>query len=385
MSIFRASFAPPLSAMVLYLATTASALAQVSSLEHAKDLVSAQYETIFLIMHPTATLQQVTYKGMSRRDDGFSLTYTFVFDGFAGVKSTTMRFLFDDRGNFASLEKVSSTSPIGPFTASKVAMELIKKLAKEIGKPDPEGKVTAAIEAADPKLALELLLKLIQSEAPVVADEPPPEPARKARLPAAKDAELLELIAKTESMDDAERRYWYDILPSMNADQIARLKNILLNEKRKLEELERKYQEELTRLTKNREKNAGGEFGELIELIKAYPGLSQADRDRLLNVELRRMTAQERAALLKILREHANRRKQAGENSRNAGIKEFTKTDFSALLEQAPSLSAHDCATLAVEYEAADAVGREELRLAAKEEITKASRAVQSVNFRSLK
>ncbi|MBW7954826.1 hypothetical protein H3C61_03360 [Candidatus Gracilibacteria bacterium] len=60
--------------------------------------------------------------------------------------------------------------------------------------------------------------------------------------------ELIKLILATESMDDEERQYWFDIMPSMNDTQIDRLFNILETEKKKLEELELKYQEEIKSL-----------------------------------------------------------------------------------------------------------------------------------------
>jgi hypothetical protein len=46
-------------------------------------------------------------------------------------------------------------------------------------------------------------------------------------------------------MDDDEKQYWFDILPSMTDSQIDRLYNILETEKNKLEELEVKYQKEI--------------------------------------------------------------------------------------------------------------------------------------------
>lgn len=60
--------------------------------------------------------------------------------------------------------------------------------------------------------------------------------------------ELIKLILATESMDDEERQYWFDIMPSMNDSQIDRLFNILETERKKLEELELKYQEEIKSL-----------------------------------------------------------------------------------------------------------------------------------------
>ena len=60
--------------------------------------------------------------------------------------------------------------------------------------------------------------------------------------------ELVKLVLATESMDDNEKQYWFDILPSMTDEQVDRLFNILETERAKLEELERKYQEEIKSL-----------------------------------------------------------------------------------------------------------------------------------------
>lgn len=60
--------------------------------------------------------------------------------------------------------------------------------------------------------------------------------------------ELVDLILATESMDDDERQYWFDIMPSMTDEQIDRLYSILDTEKKKLEKLEEKYQNEIKNL-----------------------------------------------------------------------------------------------------------------------------------------
>ena len=60
--------------------------------------------------------------------------------------------------------------------------------------------------------------------------------------------ELVTLILDTDSMDDNERQYWFDIMPSMTDEQVDRLFNILDTEKNKLEELETKYQQEIKQL-----------------------------------------------------------------------------------------------------------------------------------------
>lgn len=64
----------------------------------------------------------------------------------------------------------------------------------------------------------------------------------------AKYPELIGLILKTESMEDDERQYWFDIMPSMTDEQIDRLFNILDTERKKLEALEEKYKNEIKQL-----------------------------------------------------------------------------------------------------------------------------------------
>ncbi len=60
--------------------------------------------------------------------------------------------------------------------------------------------------------------------------------------------ELVKLVTETGSMDDDEKQYWFDILPSMTDNQVDRLFNILDTEKKKLEALEDKYQKEIKNL-----------------------------------------------------------------------------------------------------------------------------------------
>lgn len=64
----------------------------------------------------------------------------------------------------------------------------------------------------------------------------------------AKYPELVDLVLGSESIDNNEKQYWFDILPSMTDDQIDRLFNILMTERRQLEELNLKYQEEIKTL-----------------------------------------------------------------------------------------------------------------------------------------
>ncbi len=53
--------------------------------------------------------------------------------------------------------------------------------------------------------------------------------------------ELIDLISSSESMNDDERQYWFDILPVMTAEQIENLRSILANERTKLAEIDAKY------------------------------------------------------------------------------------------------------------------------------------------------
>ncbi len=63
-----------------------------------------------------------------------------------------------------------------------------------------------------------------------------------------KYGELVELVLGSESIDNNEKQYWFDIMPSMTDEQIDRLFNILMTERRQLEELNVKYQEEIKTL-----------------------------------------------------------------------------------------------------------------------------------------
>ncbi len=55
------------------------------------------------------------------------------------------------------------------------------------------------------------------------------------------DPELVDLIMKSESMDDNERQYWFNLTKVMNTEQIEKLRDILVRERKKLAEIEAKY------------------------------------------------------------------------------------------------------------------------------------------------
>lgn len=55
--------------------------------------------------------------------------------------------------------------------------------------------------------------------------------------------DLVELIVKSESMNNSERNYWLQVLPVMTEAQVAELRDILETEKRKLAEIDKKYEQ----------------------------------------------------------------------------------------------------------------------------------------------
>lgn len=60
--------------------------------------------------------------------------------------------------------------------------------------------------------------------------------------------DLVPLILETESMNDDERQYWFQILPIMTEDQVNKLREILVNEKKQLQALDKEYEKELKRI-----------------------------------------------------------------------------------------------------------------------------------------
>lgn len=61
-------------------------------------------------------------------------------------------------------------------------------------------------------------------------------------------ANLIPLIIETESMNDEERQYWFQILPIMTDAQVTKLREILTKEKDQLQKLDKEYEKELKRI-----------------------------------------------------------------------------------------------------------------------------------------
>ena len=63
--------------------------------------------------------------------------------------------------------------------------------------------------------------------------------------------DLIELVLRSRSMDKAEEKQsWFNLLPLMNDEQIAKLRDILVREKQKLEEIEKKYEQKKVEIKK---------------------------------------------------------------------------------------------------------------------------------------
>lgn len=60
--------------------------------------------------------------------------------------------------------------------------------------------------------------------------------------------DLIPLIIQTESMNDDERQYWFHIIPIMNDEQVDKLREILVNEKKQLQAIDSEYEQELRRI-----------------------------------------------------------------------------------------------------------------------------------------
>lgn len=60
----------------------------------------------------------------------------------------------------------------------------------------------------------------------------------------AKFGVLVDLILGSESMNEEERQYWIDVLPTMNTDQVGKLQDILHNERQQLSAIDQAYKQE---------------------------------------------------------------------------------------------------------------------------------------------
>lgn len=57
--------------------------------------------------------------------------------------------------------------------------------------------------------------------------------------------EIKLLIEQTSTLNDAEKQYWLNLLPTMNEGQLNQLRGILQTEQKNLEEIDQKYDQKL--------------------------------------------------------------------------------------------------------------------------------------------
>ena len=63
--------------------------------------------------------------------------------------------------------------------------------------------------------------------------------------------DLVELILRSRSMDKPEEKQsWFNLMPMMSQEQIAKLEDILAREKKKLQEIEEKYEKKKVEIKK---------------------------------------------------------------------------------------------------------------------------------------
>lgn len=104
-----------------------------------------------------------------------------------------------------------------------------------------------------------------------------------------KKASLVTMLLQSRSIEKAEEKQsWFNLLPLMNDEQIAKLEDILVREKQKLEEIEKKYEEKKIEIKKKylmRRQEMG--YVKQVESIKTAEAKSEAqeagEADELLN------------------------------------------------------------------------------------------------------
>jgi hypothetical protein len=101
--------------------------------------------------------------------------------------------------------------------------------------------------------------------------------------------DIIILVLHSKSMDTSEEKQsWFSLLPMMNKDQIDKLRDILVREKQKLEEIEQKYESKKNELkNKYTQKREDMVYAKKIEEIKQkeakHEEIENKQADDLLN------------------------------------------------------------------------------------------------------
>lgn len=133
---------------------------------------------------------------------------------------------------------------------------------------------TAGATATAPRRANAIMLGEDDgTQAPPVQDKYAVPSLVKEKFP-----DLIQLINETESMNAEERDYWFQILPIMTEDQIKKFRDILVNEKAQLSNLDKEYEKELTKL--NEKHMVEWKDFEAKEKRKSIATAEQASKDK---------------------------------------------------------------------------------------------------------
>lgn len=94
------------------------------------------------------------------------------------------------------------------------------------------------------------------------------------------NADLVILILGSKSISESkEKQSWFDLYPLMNAEQIDKLREILVREKEKLAEIEAKYQARQAEIRKKYETYASGEYQQKQEAIRNNENASRQQEE----------------------------------------------------------------------------------------------------------
>ena len=91
--------------------------------------------------------------------------------------------------------------------------------------------------------------------------------------------DIIILVLNSKSMDNPEEKQsWFTLLPMMNQEQIAKLRDILMREKQKLAEIEQKYEQKKDELkTKYTQKREDMAYTKRMDEIK----LQEAEHEKM--------------------------------------------------------------------------------------------------------
>lgn len=143
------------------LLTAASADGDPAGVNKAKKLIETEQAVIAVFAHPTAKLTSIEYEDCTKQEFGFKLIYKLNYDS-AAKRSfySRLAFGFDKDGTYQSVESVSTSSFVNPFSAADVA---IRYLEDTIIKSNPvlrkDKLLQELIKKADAKALLGFVLK----------------------------------------------------------------------------------------------------------------------------------------------------------------------------------------------------------------------------------